>query len=120
MRDLALSTLQAAAATLPIRAELERLASEVGESVNLGILNGYSVRYLERVEYAWRLRFTINPNDELPAHAVALGTLLLAFLSPRLCPETLRNGKFYRFPNWPLTVPAALARDFSPTFPSCL
>src|SRR3546814_20277326 len=50
MRDLALSTLQAAAATLPIRAELERLASEVGESVNLGILNGYSVRSLERVE----------------------------------------------------------------------
>src|SRR3546814_18610097 len=91
MRDLALSTLQAAAATLPIRAELERLASEVGESVNLGILNGYSVRYLERVEYAWRLRFTINPNDELPAHAVAIGKLLLAFLSPRLRQETLRK-----------------------------
>src|SRR3546814_10882606 len=65
MRDLALSTLQAAAATLPIRAELERLASEVGESVNLGILNGYSVRYLERVEYAWRLRRSEEHTSEL-------------------------------------------------------
>lgn len=112
MRDLALSTLQAAAATLPIRAELERLASEVGESVNLGILNGYSVRYLERVEYAWRLRFTINPNDELPAHAVAIGKLLLAFLSPRLRQETLRKGKFERFTDWTVTDPAALEREF--------
>src|SRR3546814_9193595 len=59
MRDLALSTLQAAAATLPIRAELERLASEVGESVNLGILNGYrseehtsELQSLMRISYA--------------------------------------------------------------------
>jgi DNA-binding IclR family transcriptional regulator len=112
MRDLALSTLQAAAATLPIRAELERLAGEVGESANLGILNGYSVRYLERVEYAWRLRFTINPNDELPAHAVAIGKLLLAHLPPRLRQELLRKGRFERFTDWTVTDPAALEREF--------
>jgi IclR family transcriptional regulator, acetate operon repressor len=112
LRNLALSTLQAAAATLPIRAELERLAAEVEESVNLGILNGYSVRYLERVEYAWRLRFTINPNDELPAHAVAIGKLLLAYQPPRLRQDLLRKGRFERFTDWTLTDPAALEREF--------
>jgi len=112
LHDLALSALQAAAATLPIRAELERLAGEVEESVNLGILNGYFVRYLERVEYAWRLRFTINPNDELPAHAVAIGKLLLAYLPPQLRHDLLRKGRFERFTDWTLTEPAALEREF--------
>lgn len=112
LHDLALSTLQAAAAALPIRAELERLAAEAEESANLGILNGYSVRYLERVEYAWRLRFTINPNDELPAHAVAIGKLLLAFQPPRLRHDLLRKGHFERFTEWTLTDPAALEREF--------
>ena len=112
LRDLALSTLQAAAATLPIRAELERLAGEVEESVNLGILNGYFVRYLERVEYAWRLRFTINPNDELPAHAVAIGKLLLAYQPARLRQDLLRKARFERFTDWTLTDPAALEREF--------
>lgn len=112
LRELALATLQAAAAALPVRAELERLAGDVEESVNLGILNGYFVRYLERVEYAWRLRFTINPNDELPAHAVAIGKLLLAYQPAQLRHDLLQKGHFERFTDWTLTEPAALEREF--------
>jgi IclR family transcriptional regulator, acetate operon repressor len=112
MRGLAVAALQATAATLPVRDELERLANQVGESANLGVLNGRRVRYLERVEYAWPLRFTISPNDELPAHAVAIGKLLLAHLPPALRHGLLRGVRFERFTDFTITDPDALEREF--------
>jgi IclR family transcriptional regulator, acetate operon repressor len=111
MTGLAHASLRAATATLPIRAELEALAKAVGESANLGVLNGRAVRYLERVEYAWPLRFTINPNDELPAHTVAIGKLLLAFLRRPVRRELLKGVDFERFTEWTITDPAALEAE---------
>ncbi|MGQ7791880.1 IclR family transcriptional regulator [Faunimonas sp. B44] len=111
MTALSHASLRAATATLPIRAELETLAKAVGESANLGVLNGRAVRYLERVEYAWPLRFTINPNDELPAHTVAIGKLLLAFLRPQVRRELLRGVAFERFTDWTITDPVALEAE---------
>jgi DNA-binding IclR family transcriptional regulator len=112
MRMLALATIRAAAGTLPIRAELEALANAVGESANLGVLNGRKVRYIERVEYAWPLRFTINPDDELPAHAVAIGKLLLAHLPEPERGRLLAAARFERCTDRTITDPAALAREF--------
>ena len=40
----------------PILANLERLVAEIGESVNLGVLDGSSVAYVQRVECNWPLR----------------------------------------------------------------
>lgn len=112
MRELALTSLQAAVATLPVRTELERLAATVGESVNLGILSGRWVRYIERVEYAWPLRFTISPNDQLPAHAVAIGKLLLAHLPRPLRRELVKSVRLERFTEFTITDSAALEREF--------
>lgn len=112
MRDLGLATLQAAIATLPIRAEMERLVADVGESANLGILNGRSVLYLERVEYAWPLRFTISPNDQLPAHTVSIGKLLLAHLPRATCRDLLGQTPLERLTDWTITDAEMLERDF--------
>lgn len=112
MRELALATLRATTATLPIRAEIERLVADLGESANLGILNGRSVLYLERVEYAWPLRFTISRNDQLPAHAVAIGKLLLANLPQRVRDDLFRGVTLERFTDWTIHDPAALEREF--------
>lgn len=112
MRDFGLGVLKSATRTLPIRAEMERLSADVGESVNLGILNGPSVLYLERVEYAWPLRFTISPNDQLPAHAVAMGKLLLAHLPKRVRDGLLRGVALERFTEWTVTDHEALETQF--------
>ena len=112
MRELGLATLKAAIATLPIRAEMERLVVDVGESANLGILNGRSVLYLERIEYAWPLRFTISPNDQLPAHAIAIGKLLLAHLPAHVRKDLLGGVTLERFTDWTITETEALERDF--------
>src|SRR3546814_13569270 len=58
MRDLAPFTLQAAAATLPICPQLERLAHDVGDSVHIGILTRDSGRCTEPVHYPLRLHLT--------------------------------------------------------------
>ena len=112
MRELGLATLRAAVAILPMRAEMERLVADIGESANLGILNGRSVLYLERVEYAWPLRFTISPNDQLPAHAVAIGKLLLAHLPVRVREALLDGVTLERFTDWTITQIAELKREF--------
>jgi IclR family transcriptional regulator, acetate operon repressor len=112
MTALSRASLDAAIATLPIRAELETLAREVGESANLGVLNGRAIRYLERFECAWPLRFTINPNDELPAHTVAIGKLLLAFLPQAVRRGLLKGVAFERVTDWTITDPAALEAEF--------
>ncbi|CAN5614111.1 IclR family transcriptional regulator [soil metagenome] len=111
MRMLAFSTIRSAAGTLPVRAVLETLANEVGESANLGVLSGRKVRYIERVEYAWPLRFTISPDDELPAHAVAIGKLLLANLPEPERSRLLAAARFERCTERTITDPAALARE---------
>jgi DNA-binding IclR family transcriptional regulator len=113
MRQLSIGTLKAAVASLPIHAELERLVSDVAESANLGILNGRSVLYLDRVEFKWPLRFTISPNDQLPAHVVAIGKLLLAHLPDPTRSEFLSGARLERFTDWSITDPAALEEEFA-------
>jgi IclR family transcriptional regulator, acetate operon repressor len=113
LRDLAVIGIQASLATLPIRAEMEALAAAVGESANLGMLEGRSVLYLERVEVAWPLRFTLSPNDRLPAHTVSIGKLLMAHLPTPLRHDLLRSGTLERFTEFTITDPDELEREFA-------
>lgn len=113
LRKLALSALQAAMTTLPVHAVLESLVADVGESANIGVLSGFSVVYLDRVEYAWPLRLQISPNDRLPAHCVAIGKLLLAFLPDRLRLDLLRSARLERFTDSTVTEPALLERELA-------
>ena len=58
-------------------AVLRRLVEEVGESCNLTALSGSEVIYLDRVETAAPLRFTLQPGSRVPAHCSASGKLFL-------------------------------------------
>lgn len=111
LRRLALSGLQAAMTTLPVHAVLESLVADVGESANIGVLSGFSVVYLDRVEYAWPLRLQISPNDRLPAHCVAIGKLLLAYLPDRLRAQILHSARLERFTDSTITEPELLERE---------
>jgi DNA-binding IclR family transcriptional regulator len=64
----------------PRHAILKRLAEEVGETVNLTMLDRGEVVYLDRVETAWPLRMTLQPGSRVPLHCTASGKLLLALL----------------------------------------
>ena len=77
---LALDVLMNESARAPRHAILQRLVAEVGETVNLTVLEKSSVVYLDRVESAWPLRMTLQPGSRVPLHCTASGKLLLAFL----------------------------------------
>jgi len=76
----ALDAQLAASVRAPRHAILKRLADELGETVNLTMLDGSEVVYLDRVETAWPLRMTLQPGSHVPLHCTASGKLLLAQL----------------------------------------
>jgi len=77
---LALDVLMNESVRAPRRAILSRLAGEVGETVNLTMLEHGEVVYLDRVESAWPLRMALQPGSRVPLHCTASGKLLLALL----------------------------------------
>jgi IclR family acetate operon transcriptional repressor len=79
---IGLDALLGAAARAPRHAILKSLAKSVGETVNLTMLDGSEVVYLDRVETAWPLRMSLQPGSRVPLHCTASGKLLLASLAP--------------------------------------
>ncbi|MCC7325678.1 MAG: IclR family transcriptional regulator [Burkholderiales bacterium] len=86
---LALDVLMNESAHGPRHAILQRLASEVGETVNLTMLEKGEVVYVDRVESAWPLRMTLQPGSRVPLHCTASGKLLLALLPTARCRRVL-------------------------------
>jgi IclR family transcriptional regulator, acetate operon repressor len=82
LNRFALDVMMSGAAHAPRHAVLKRLAGELGETVNLTMLEGSEVVYLDRVETAWPLRMTLQPGTHVPLHCSASGKLLLALLAP--------------------------------------
>lgn len=77
---LAFDVLMNESVRAPRHAILSRLAGEVGETVNLTMLEHGEVVYLDRVESAWPLRMALQPGSRVPLHCTASGKLLLALL----------------------------------------
>jgi IclR family transcriptional regulator, acetate operon repressor len=75
---LALDTLTAAAPRALRHSILRALSQEVGETCNFGVLSGSEVIYLDRVEAKWPLGLRFEAGSRVPAHASAIGKLLLA------------------------------------------
>lgn len=77
---LSLDAMLNASVRAPRHAILAALARNVGETVNLTMLDGSEVVYLDRVESAWPLRMALQPGSRVPLHCTASGKLLLATL----------------------------------------
>jgi DNA-binding IclR family transcriptional regulator len=63
-------------------AVMDRLSAETGETVNLGVLEQDRVVNLHKVEAPQLLRMHLQVGRGVPAHATALGKVLLAGLEP--------------------------------------
>src|SRR5699024_9379162 len=62
---------------------LEWLSEQLGETANLGVLNGYKVQYIDIVESPHDLRMAARTGVRDELHSTSLGKAMLAFL-----PET--------------------------------
>lgn len=59
---------------------LEELRNTTGETVQVAVLDGTAVVYVERLESSHTLRLFTQIGRRMPAHATSTGKLLLAFL----------------------------------------
>jgi IclR family transcriptional regulator, acetate operon repressor len=113
--DLALSALRAAPVHRSRQLILQRLSERLGETVNLGILHGATVTYLERVEAAWPLRMDFKPGSRVPVHCTAIGKLLLAFTPPRLRDRLLTGTPLQRYTKNTITTAEQLLEELRAT-----
>ncbi|TWA62591.1 IclR family transcriptional regulator [Azospirillum brasilense] len=110
LRTLALNTLRSSLVLAPSHARLRALSLELGETCNIGVLEGGDVVYLDRVEVEnWPLRLEFGVGSRVPLHCTAMGKLFLAFLPdlprrrlleclplPRMAAATLCDPALFR------------------------
>jgi IclR family KDG regulon transcriptional repressor len=86
----------------------EKLAAECGETVNVGVLSGRDIIYVNKVVPRRILRLDVQAGARLPAHCTALGKCILAFLPEGVVENFLLEGPLPRFTEASLSDPAVL------------
>lgn len=81
----------------PRHALLTRLVAEVGETCNIGVMDGDRVLYLDRVESNFPLRAELHPGSQVPIHCTGLGKLFLAYLPTRTRKRVLERIELTRY-----------------------
>jgi IclR family transcriptional regulator, acetate operon repressor len=90
---LSLAALASNAGWAPIREAMREVVDEIGETVNIGVIDGLDYLYVERIECEWPLRLHLKIGDRSPAHCLAGGKVLLAYLEPEVRARLLRSRK---------------------------
>lgn len=87
---------------------MERLSADTGETVNLGVLERDRVVNIHKVDGPTFLRMHLNVSGGVPAHATALGKVLLAGLRPEDLDRLLKTSRLTRLTPKTLTSRRAL------------
>lgn len=82
---------------------LRRCADSLLEAVQMAVLDGWENIYIAKVEPDRHLRLESNIGSRLPAHATALGKVLLAGLDPDECESRLAKVTLERFTDRTIT-----------------
>lgn len=70
------------------RKHLEKMSQEINETINLGILDGYNIVYLDKIVSTSPLRVDVDSSMNIPMYCSALGKAMAAF-----------NSKVFSFKN---------------------
>lgn len=111
LNALAIGTLAAAMQRAPRHAVLEALARETGETCNLGVLDGASIVYLDRVETHWPLRLQLSVGSHVPLHCTASGKLFLSQMPRRTREGLYAAAPFERFTDYTIVEPDRLEAE---------
>ena len=77
----------------PVRGVLRELVDDLGETCNIGVLEGLEYIYIDRIESKWPLRIHLEVGYRAPVNCIAGGKVLLAYLEPELRGRLLRSRK---------------------------
>lgn len=90
---LSLSALNSNNRWAPVKSVMQEFVDELGETCNLGVLEGLDYIYIERIECKWPLRIHLEVGNRAPAYCLSGGKVLLAHLDPKIRERLLRSRK---------------------------
>ncbi|WP_343671384.1 IclR family transcriptional regulator domain-containing protein [Paraburkholderia heleia] len=94
---------------------LERLMEDTGESCSICVLDGTDIVYVARAIMPGLASIAIAIGARLPAHATAMGRVLLAGLPPDELDEYFQNAELKSFTSKTITSEAALRKVLKKT-----
>lgn len=105
---LALGALHSVNQGAPIRATLQKIVSEIGETCHLGVLSGRDYAYVQRVECDRQPHIYIATGIQLPAYVTSGGKAMLAFLDDKSRARTVETMSLKPYTKHTITDPDAL------------
>ena len=104
LTDLAFATMRASMRDSSRHALLRRLAHQVNETCNIGVILNGEIVYLDRVEAEhWPLRLHFGAGSRVPLHCSAIGKLHLALLPARRRQRLLQSLELRPFTDRTIT-----------------
>lgn len=92
-----------------VQPEMVELANLCNETVNIGVLSGGKVMYLNKIESRGEIiGLDLEVGRRVPAHCTALGKVLLAYLSPKEVDYVIAKEGLSRFTPKTITDPEKL------------
>lgn len=82
---------------------LQKTSNEIGENVNLAILDGTEITYIERIKTQQILNINLQVGSRLPAYCTSMGKVMLAFLSEDRLNEVLKKINLKPFTPYTIT-----------------
>lgn len=108
-KKLAIDVIGATQISATTHTILENVVGLVGETCNMGMLDGTEVVYIDRVECNWPLRAPLRPGSKVPCHCTAIGKLMLAHLPLRRRERLLAALPLDRYTDFTITDREAFA-----------
>lgn len=113
LMQLSVQALSSLNTATPVRAVLETLVEETGETCNVGILDQDEIVYIERMDGPSPLRLQLQIGSRVPIHCTAIGKLLVANQHKNVRTRILNARALRQFTNNTLTNVAALESKFA-------
>ena len=76
---------------------MERLVIESHETVNLAVMDGKHVIYIDKIESDEIIKADLNVGKRLPSYCTGLGKAMLAFMPEERVKDLLQNEKFVKY-----------------------
>ena len=112
---LALATMLSRNQGAPVRAVLQDIVDDVGESCGIGVLDGLEYVFLERVECERPLRTHVDVGSRVQAHCLSGGKMMLAQLDAASLKRLLEGRKLEASTAKTITRHAALEAELAKT-----
>lgn len=112
LADFAFDILRNSVQYAPRRQILSNLVTKVGETCNIGTLDGSEIVYFDRVEAThWPLRLHFHIGSKVPLHCTAIGKLFLAYLPDSKSAALREHIELTAFTNATITTMSGLQAE---------